>query len=302
MDLNSDDRQRLNTRSGPAMRKRTRTTKTHQTKMKTKTLVFFGNDKGGCTKSTSCGTVADSLQSLGFTVRLASGDLGSNKTLFQMHPDTARVDIREPLAMDAFMGSVQGSKEDIVFFDLPGFCSDRILKYFQTRQFKVFTEAGIRLVMAVTLTQDADPVRGAVVWVETFLGKAEILVIANGRNTPEGQPIDLSSIPGGSDILTLAKDRVIEIPRYSEDMLWAFHLCKAVPRGYFQGGAAARELGLNPFTTSPWHTHHNQVAQSVSKHAAWLVGKPIPEPVPVEEADDPAANSVLARLIATPGL
>jgi hypothetical protein len=44
------------------------------------------------------------------------------------------------------------------------------------------------------------------------------------------------------------------------------------------------------------------VAQSVSKYAAWLVGKPIPEPVPVEEADDPTANSVLARLIATPGL
>ena len=46
--------------------------------MKPKTLALVGNEKGGVTKTSSIGSVADALQTMGFTVRFLSGDKGSN--------------------------------------------------------------------------------------------------------------------------------------------------------------------------------------------------------------------------------
>ena len=137
-------------------------------KNKRKTLVLIGNDKGGCTKSTSCGTVADALQTLGYTVKLASGDQ-TNRTLRKLRPDTTLIDIYKDAELNKFMASIPLAKEDVVFLDLPATSGKRMKTYFDAHEFQIFQESGIRLVMAITLTQHPDPIDGAIIWMETFL-------------------------------------------------------------------------------------------------------------------------------------
>lgn len=262
-----------------------------------KTLCIIGNDKGGITKTSSSGTIADALENLGYTVRFLSGDKGSNLTLRKLYPNTVHYDVKDKPSMDKAMEAALNSDEDIVFFDFPGFSADIVRDYFASRSFETFAEAGLRLVLAVVLTQHPEPISGGIGWIETFLGYAEVMLIANGKDTTEGQPINLAAIDGSQLLSQLAENRVVEIPRFSNDMLDAYNLHPAVPSAYLPGGTAYNALNYSLFSASPWKRHHTAVMRSISPLAEWLVGKPIPKPFDApEKAADPKQDANLASL------
>jgi hypothetical protein len=265
--------------------------------MKQKTLCIIGNDKGGITKTSSIATVADGLETMNYSVRFFSGDKGSNLTLRKLYPNTVHYDVRDHPSMDKAMEEALNSDEDIVFFDFPGFSADLVREYFASRSFDTISNAGLRLVLAVVLTQHPEPISGGISWVETFLGVAEVMLIANGKDTPEGQPIDLAAIDGSNMLLQLAENRVVEIPRFAKDMLTAYHKFPAVPSDYHPGGQAYKALGMNIFSASPWKRHHASVVRSISPLAEWLTGKPIPKPFDTTvRTVDPKTNADLERL------
>ena len=246
--------------------------------MKPKTLALVGNEKGGVTKTSSIGSIADALQTMGYTVRFLSGDKGSNLTLRKLYPNTIHYDVRDEDSMDAAIGEALEAKEDIVFFDFPGFSSDLVRKYFESKDREDIDNLGLRFVLIVALTEHPEPVSGGISWVQSFMKYAEPMIIANGRDTPEGQPINIQSIPGGDLLYKIAKNRVVEVPGFSPKMLKTYNAFPAVPSAYHPGGAAYKALGMNLFSASPWKRHHTSVVRSVAQFAEWLVGKPIPQP------------------------
>lgn len=276
------------------------TTETHPTTtqlMKPKTLVIIGNDKGGITKTSSIGTVANALETIGFSIRFLSGDKGTNLTLKKLYPGTTHYDVRDPASMDKAMNAALTSEEDIVLFDFPGFSADIVREYFASRSFHEFADAGLRLVLAVVLTQHPEPISGGIAWVETFIGSADVMLIANGKDTPLGKPIDIATINGSSILLELAENRVVEIPRFTKEMLDDYLTYPAVPTAYYPSGHAYQALGMNQFSAIPWKKQHNAVVRSLSPHAEWLVGKPIPKPVDViDRSIDPKSSTGIERL------
>jgi hypothetical protein len=269
--------------------------------MTPKTLALVGNEKGGVTKTSSIGSVADALQTMGYTVRFLSGDKKSNLTLRKLYPNTVHYDVRDEDSMDAAIGDALEAKEDIIFFDFPGFSSDLVRKYFESKDREDIDNLGLRFVLIVALTQHPEPISGGITWVQSFMRYAEPMIIANGRDTPDGQPIDIPSIPGGDLLYKIAKNRVVEVPRFSDKMLKTYNAFPAVPSAYHPGGAAYKALGMNLFSASPWKRHHASVVRSLAPHAEWLVGKPIPKPfeAPSEShgiSADPEAMADLERL------
>jgi hypothetical protein len=270
--------------------------------MKPKTLALVGNEKGGVTKTSSIGSIADALQTMGYTVRFLSGDKGSNLTLRKLYPGTIHYDVRDEDSMDAAIGDALEATEDIVFFDFPGFSSDLVKAYFESKDREDIANLGLRFVLIVVLTQHPEPVSGGISWVQSFMNYAEPMIIANGRDTPEGQPINIQSIPGADLLYKIAKNRVVEVPGFTgKKMPKTYNTFPAVPSSYHPGGAAFKALGMNLFSASPWKRHHAHVVRSLAPYAEWLVGKPIPKPFDApsdttEGVTDPEANADLERL------
>ena len=266
--------------------------------MKKKTLLFTGNDKGGCTKTSSIGSVADALQTLGYTVQFLSGDKGSNLTLRKLFPETIHYDVRDEDSMDEAMGAAQECDADIVIFDFPGFSSDLVKNYFESKDRDDLANFGLRYVLAVVLTQHPEPVSGGISWVKTFMNYAEPMIIANGRDTPDGEPIHVQSIQGAEVLFKIAKNRVVEVPGFNKNMLKTYNTrYTGIPSSYLPGGEAYKALGLNLLSASPWKRHHAAVVRSLSPLAEWLTGKPIPKPFDVQETHaDPETNADLERL------
>jgi hypothetical protein len=266
--------------------------------MKRKTIVFICNNKGGIGKSTSAAFFGDALVKLGFTVLYLSGDRNTNLVLKTLQPSTLHFDIKDPVAMDQAMQTAIEAKEDIVLFDLAGNSSGDATAYFSEQDYEIFREAGLRFVVAIVANQHNDAIVGGIEWLETFMGNAEPIIFANGNKTPEGEAIDLTKIAGATDIIDLANNRIVEIPRFSKRMLNLYTEHPAVPSSYFPDGEKGKQLGHNMISASPWHRLQTQIVRSVAKHAEWLVGKPIPKPFDLEDQSGKATapNAAMERL------
>jgi hypothetical protein len=247
-------------------------------------VVICGDDKGGVTKSTSCAAVADGLVALGYSVRLGDGD-ASNKTLSLINPSAERIDCRDAEQLNTFIAASPESGADISMVDMPGASGDVLARYFQETGFDTFEEMGVRIIVATTLTQTADSVRGALAWVKTFLDQADFVLFANERDTPPGQTFTLAGIPSGQDVYNLAQGRVVRIPRWSDYMTKHYLRGKGMPSDYMAGGRVYKELKLNLLSVAPWKMHHRRVTSSVAAVAPWLTGKPLPEPAPEIKED-----------------
>ena len=257
------------------------------------TVVIAGDDKGGVTKSCSCAAVADALMSLGYTLRLADGDT-ANRTLSKMMP-AARINGKSEDDLNAFIGESAKAAEDITIIDMPGSSGDMLSHYFNTIGFDTFSQFGVRIVVALALTQTEDAVQGAKAWVKTFMDKTDFIGFANLRDTPVGEEFCLDHIKNGRALLGIPEG-IIHIPRWSDTMIRQFSLCKASPTGYLQGGAAAAKLNLNLLSWAGWAVFHNRVTASTANMAEWLTGKPLPKPAP-EVAEDKPMSAEKAALV-----
>lgn len=240
-------------------------------------LLIAGNDKGGIGKSTTAATIGDGLMALGYKIRMADGD-STNETLQDLIPGVEQVRYKNEGAMNDFIASLPGHGSDLTILDLPGDAGEILAAYFTPARIKLLEEHGIRIIVGLTLVQDSDATRGAVVWAETFHGRVDCIGLANGSLTPTGKTFSLESLEGGGAVAQIIKGRLIVVPRFSDLMLEHFRRCKAVPSAYLHGGRAASALGLHFLDEAPWRTHHEAVIASVAAHAAWLTGKPIPNP------------------------
>lgn len=266
--------------------------------MKRKTIIFTVNNKGGIGKSTTAAYVGDALQTLGYSVLYLSGDQSTNIVLKTLQPSTPHYYIGEPTEMDEGMRIAIDSTEDVVIFDLPGNSSLDAAKYFAEQGFDMFREMGMRFVLAIVAVQHKDAVVGGIQWFETFLENAEPIIFANGMKTPLTDPINMSKIEGGADLVELAENRIVEVPRFSPKMLTLYTDHPAVPTSYLPHGEMGKKLGMDRIKANPWHTLHMKIVRSVSKHAEWLTGKAIPKPLDPEKkvAIEPTTNSALERL------
>ena len=266
--------------------------------MKRKTIIFTVNNKGGIGKSSTAGIVGDALQTLGYSVLYLSGDQTTNIVLKTLQPSTSHYYIGEPTEMDDGMRIAIDSTEDVVIFDLPGNSSLDAAKYFAEQGFEMYRDMEVRFVLAIVAVQHKDAVVGGIQWIQTFLYNAEVIIFANGMKTPLGDPIDMSKIEGGADLVELAENRIVEVPRFSPKMHTLYTDHPAVPTSYLPDGAMGKKLGFDRIKANPWHTLHLKVVRSVAKHAEWLTGKAIPKPLDPEkeESSEPTANSALERL------
>lgn len=260
-------------------------------------IVICGDDKGGVTKSCSSAAVADALIDLGYKVRLADGD-PSNRTLSLINPAAEKIDCRNTEELSAFIAGGPDSGADISLIDMPGSSGDLLANYFTETGFETFEDMGVRIIIALTLTQTADSVRGALAWIRTFFTKAEIVVFANQRDTPPGQEFTLDGIPSGAKVYALAEGRIVHIPRWSEYMTKHYLKAKGMPSDYTAGGRAYKELKLNLLSAAPWKMHHRRVTASVAKVSDWLAGKPAPKSAPEikEDTISPEKAKLLAEL------
>lgn len=263
--------------------------------MKRKTIIIVCNNKGGIGKSTSAGFIGDALEAIGFTVLYLSGDQTTNIVLKTLQPSTRHFYIRDIDEVDEAMKLAMAATEDVIIYDIPGDSSLDAAKYFAQQGFKVFRDAGLRFVLAIAAVQHKDSVVGGIQWVETFLDNADVILFANGSRTPENQPIDLTKVEGGSDLIELADNRIIEVPAFTREMLKQYSTNPAVPTDYF--GELGKNLGMDMMKASRWRRLHHSIVRSLSQHAEWLTGKPIPAPIAADDAPDaPKSNSALDRL------
>lgn len=263
--------------------------------MKQKTVIFVCNNKGGIGKSTTAAYVGDALKSIGYTVVYLSGDQTTNIVLKTLHPSTRHFYIGNTDEMDAAIKLAMNATEDVIIFDLPGNSSHDAADYFSKQGFKVFRDGGLRFVLAIAAVQHKDSVVCGIQWIETFLDNAEVILFANGSKTAEGTTIDLTKIEGGEDLIELAQNRIVEVPTIRKDMLKLYSEHPALPTAYF--GEYGKKLGLDMMKAARWRQFHHSIVKSVSQHAEWLTGKPIPAPLDADEAPDaPKPSSALDRL------
>lgn len=247
-------------------------------KQKQKNLMFAGNNKGGITKSTSSAAFAAALTTLGFNLRLVDGD-PATETFTMLLPNVETLHYKLPAEMTAFIASLLERDEDLTIVDLPSNSGDTLAAYFSPTRLAGFQKLGIRIIIGLTLVEILDAINGAIIWADTFTGYADFIALANSRDTPPERPFSLKDLAGASAIHQLTQGRQIDIPRFGDEMVEHFRKIQAVPSSYLPGGPAYRALGLNPISCLAWQDHHDAVLRSVSAHAEWLTGKPIPEPI-----------------------
>ena len=266
--------------------------------MKRKTIIFTCNNKGGIGKSTTAAYIGNALQRLGYSVLYLSGDQTTNIVLKTLQPSTSHYYIGDPTEMNDGMRIAIDAAEDVVIFDLPGNSSLDAARYFADYSFEMYHDMGVRFVLAIVAVQHKDAVVGGIQWIQTFLDNADVIIFANGLKTPLVEPIDMSKIAGGADLVELAENRIVEVPRFSPDMLKLYTDHPAVPTSYLPDGEMGKKLGMDRIKASPWNTLHMKVVRSVAKHAEWLTGKAIPKPLDPEKmvSNEPATNSVFERI------
>ncbi len=239
-----------------------------------KTLIIAGDDKGGVTKSASAATVADAIRQFGYTATTVDGD-EVNRTLSIIDTNSIAVNARQEAALDQLLPEIAQMSTDIALLDMPGSSGDLLRQYFEPRSLEFFESIGLRILIAMTVVQNEDIVRGLLPWVQAFAKKAEFVIFANNRDTLEG-PLDFSALEHGELLLQIAKNRVISIPKFHPLLLLQYNQAKGVPSDYLQGGRRATELKLNALHSQMWKLHLHKVMESIEPYLDWLTGKKPP--------------------------
>jgi hypothetical protein len=253
-----------------------------------KTLLCIVDDKGGVGKSADAAHLRDALMELGYRVRIADAD-SLNKTLSQLIPDVdssgqpvvTRLDGDKPTEMINYIIETATSEEDVTIIDMPG-GSSKILNKAKI-SLDAFKAAGIRVVVVIAITEEMDAVIGSRAWLKAYGNKVEYFIIANEKQCADGEPFNPEKIPGLQPIINATGGRLAIIPKFSDTLMELYKDCKSSPNGYLAGGWAANKLGLSIVYSGLWQTQLQDAITSIAPHAEFLTGKPIPNPVKIEE-------------------
>lgn len=253
-----------------------------------KTVIATVDNKGGVGKSVSSSILADALQAIGYKVAIADGDV-DNRTISQIFKGVPEVvDIENHGSLDNFFANATDSDCDIVILDMPGRSSENFRRYIEAVGMDSLQEQGVRLVLALALSESSDAVDGAVNWVSAFSGHAEFFLLATGKDSKE-DTFDINAIDGAEHLLALSSGRIVHIPKFAPVLHDQFKKSKATPSSYAKGDAK-KELNLSYLHTSRWRKYLQGVVDSVEPVAEWLTGKPVPKPSARTTEKEPRIN------------
>jgi len=245
---------------------------TPQTK-RSKNLILAGDDKGGVTKSASIASLADALRQYGYIVSTYDGD-HINCTLKELDPSAERVNAFEEDALDALLPRLVDEESDAAILDMPGSSGDSLHRYFEARGLDFFQSIGLNIIIALTVVENNDVLRGLLPWIKAFQGKAEFILLANGRDSL-GE-FNVSNLKHSETILTLVENRVINIPKFHPNLLKQYHKAKGTPSDYLLNGRRAIELNLTSVQSQMWKMHLSKVMETTEPHLEFLTGKEPP--------------------------
>ena len=245
---------------------------TPQTK-RSKNLILAGDDKGGVTKSASIASLADALRQFGYIASTYDGD-HINNTLKELDPSAQKVNAFEEDALDSLLPHLVDEEADVAILDMPGSSGDSLHRYFEARGLDFFQSIGLNIIIALTVVENNDVLRGLLPWIKAFQGKAEFILLANGRDSI-GE-FNISNLNHSAAILSLCENRVIHIPKLPPNLLKQYHKAKGVPSDYLLNGRRAIELNLSSVPSQMWKKHFHLVMESAEPYLEFLTGKEPP--------------------------
>lgn len=242
-----------------------------QNKTKLKTIIIAGDDKGGVGKSTSVVHLGDAFKALGYNVRYADGD-PANRTLRSMVPAADRVDGHSADAIRDYVAGSAAGNHDITLLDMAGGTGSLLAEVFGDGV-QIFEPDGVRVIVALVITEHPKSVKGVMNWIRAFIRSAEFITLANGKDSPHGKSIDISRVEGGEAIQALCKDRIIKVPRLPSYIEKLFIQNPGPPSDYLAGGRLEAPHHIQRIF---WQRQLDGIVESVLPHAEWLVGKAPP--------------------------
>jgi hypothetical protein len=228
-----------------------------------KTILIAGNQGGGQFKSTTLASLADALQTIGYSTKTISIDCPSSpSTLQRLCPDTVSIPANNGGAAAA-MEAAYDSPEDFVIIDSP----TRYTENLANQLLSLLTKGGTRIVVGVIINpRSENSFELGMQFAQAFAPYTPeyiVLAVSDGLKKSTNFLVETKQ---GQLLTQLARGRVIEFPAYCQLMRSDQNARPAVPSVHISNAE-------NVFTAEPWRVYHNEVTQSVSQHAEWLVGK-----------------------------
>ncbi|TAE87554.1 MAG: hypothetical protein EAZ82_07735 [Verrucomicrobia bacterium] len=224
-----------------------------------KTILIAGNMAGMQYTSTLIGTLGDGLQALGYSAKYVAIDIEAKPMLQKLHPSTVHIRHYDSAATD---DAVYNSPADITMIDCP-------LCYKIPHLLIPPTDCGYRIVTGIVVnTRSERSIAGGIEFAKTFnpISSGCIVLAVAGRVE------NSAALNDGKERLTeISGGRVICFPRFTMSMCFQNALRPTVPSGHI---AQAR----NEKIASDWRGYQKETLESISSHAEWLTGKPIPKP------------------------
>lgn len=262
-----------------------------------KTIVVTVDNKGGVGKSVSSAFFADGLEALGYRVGIADGDM-DNLTVTEIFKGASLpVNIDDSESLDDFLAQACPSPNDLWILDMPGRSSKNFGRYIENIGVDALNEAGVRLVLALAISETSDAIDGAINWVTSFSGIAEFLILASGKDSKD-TTLNLQAVMGAEELLKIAQGRIVNIPKLSDVLHEQFKKVKATPAS-FGLGEAKKELALSYLHASRWKKYRQDIIDQVEPVAPWLTGKPVPNSLarkPSEKTQSTKFQSLIAQL------
>lgn len=233
------------------------------------TILIAGNQGGGQRKSATIATLADALQSIGYTTAPIAIDSSANSMLQKLLPCTRHLFPLRDGAEGVYQAAYD-STADITIIDSPSCYAENLAN---PELLRLLAEGGARIIVGVIInTQSEHSLECGVQFAYPFAPYSpEYIVLAVNDRAIESNANSVLESPGGQTLVQLAQGRVIEFPVFSQRMLRDHNARPAVPSVHIA-------KATNPFEAVPWQSYHKKVLESVSQHAEWLTGKPIPTP------------------------
>ena len=219
-----------------------------------KTLLIAGNLAGGLYKSTTIGTLADSLQALGRSVHCLSCTCDNYHKLKLLHQTTSCFS-PENLEIDRMLDEIANCEARIVILDYNG---DTALL---AEKIDSLRNRHIRVLVGAIVTDKPYTWVAGLDFIKEFPG-CEILILQTGTDFPINPPSE------GVRLAELARGKTIHFPIYSSIMENDYLHQPAVPSAMIQ---SAR----NPLYAKPWQNYHLQVTKTIQRYAGWLTARPV---------------------------
>lgn len=268
--------------------------------MKLKTVIVGSGSKGGSGKTFALVILAFALKRLGYKLNLIDAD-ASNRTLskaFRKEFDAGELTQIDLDIEGHFQKSVEAcaqlGDDVITIIDMPGSKTDFFVQFFSGKKPADFEKIGIRLIFAITVCNTTVALQGIREIIRICVGSYPVIGLKSNMANLKGTSFHLEDSNTGEALMSVAKDRVIEIEQLGGLQRHEYDRLPAPPDEFEVGGLAATKLGLTHLSAIGWVEYGNRAVDHVLTHAEWLTGAPVPNPPKAtKQKIDPSQNKLI---------